>query len=144
MVSKYFLPYKSGDIYEIVEEQYKSIIVEDKIVKDFTWSLYTEVGLVACGGIAQMWAGVYELWFNPPNIIKQYPIAILKKAKEIVDALMKIEGVYRIQAQLQYNLEGRDHLMRFLGFHYEGRLCKFINNEDYAIYAYVRRNESWQ
>ena len=139
MVSKYFLPYKTGDIYEIVEEQYKSIIVEDKIVNNFTWSFYVEDNLVACGGFTKMWFGVYELWYNPPEIIKRYPIAILKKAKEQIEWLMRVEdSIVRVQTQLQYSLEGRDHLMRFLGFHYEGRLCKFINNEDYAMYARVK------
>lgn len=138
MAFNYFLKYQLGDVYRVLGEEAREFIFEYRIVADFTWSYYIGDKIVACGGFAHLWDGVYELWYNPPEVIARYPIAILKKAREQLEALLRVEGVQRIQTQIRCDLPGGKHLMNFLGFQHEGTLRRFIDNEDYAMYARIK------
>lgn len=138
MAYNHFRPYQSGDIYHVVNVADRKIIVEDHLVLEYSWSMLINNSLAACGGFVKLWPQVYELWYNPPEILKKYPIAICKKALETIEEFFLQDNVSRIQTQLPCDLEGRDHLMRMLGFDYEGTLHKFIYDKDYDIYAKVK------
>lgn len=137
MVSSYhFVPYESGDIYKTSLPDINTPLIEDRIAFDHTWSMLDKHNeVIACGGFVKLWEGCYELWYNPPQVLKIHTIPIIKRAKLITDALYSLKYVKRIQTQLAESLPGRAHLMKILGLKEEGTLHQFLGGEDYVMYA---------
>ena len=86
-------------------------------------------------GMINMWANVYEGWVMATNDIHKHPIQTARIIKKIFDKVMTDNKVERLQTTVRSDFETGHKFAKWLGLHSEGVMKKYMDNNDYDLYA---------
>lgn len=129
-----FRTYTPGDLANLIADDGLRAIVSDQYVDPrLSWTLFDRK-VIACGGFATMWPGVYEAWVHVSSysIFVSYKVCLIKKIRQEIDRL----NYHRLQAAVDINTPNHAKFMKLLGFNAEGNLTKYgLNQQDYIMYA---------
>lgn len=132
-----FRQYQTGDLEYLVKDEGLKLIVTDKHVDyNLSWTLVDEK-ILASGGFAKMWPGVYEAWLyvTAYPIFLRYRLCLIKKIRA---EIVKLD-FYRLQAAVDVYTKNHSKFMRLLGFHPEGIMERFgLNRHDHVMYARLK------
>lgn len=132
-----FRQYQRGDLPSLISDEGIKLIATDKHVDDkLSWTLYDKQ-IVACGGFAIMWTGVYEAWLHVDSYLTflHYKICLIKKFRSEIDKL----NFHRLQAVVDVAAINHERFMHLLGFEEEGILKQYDwKKHDHIMYARLK------
>lgn len=124
--------YEKGDIYKVflnpIDQYNMQYIREDVLMENIAFTgLDNKNNIVGCGGLTELWNGVYEAWVALDERYKTKHVSLLKILKNSLDNMPV--GVVRVHAHMNVQTQNYKHLMEFLGFEEEARLKNYFPME---------------
>ena len=111
--------------------------VDDGLLASSAVALMAPEGVVACGGITNLWEGVCDLWLRAGALSARYPVELARASKKATEALF-VSGMRRVQVSVDRNDAKARRFARWLGFSEEGVMRSFgPSGEDYILMARI-------
>ena len=90
--------------------------------------------IISCGGINLGYFGNADIWQMPSIYVKDYTVVYGKYIRRWINETRKKYALHRLETTcLDDELHNR--WMKFLGFEQEGKKRKWINGQDYIMWA---------
>jgi len=99
------------------------------------FTMISDEGVVGCGGVAIVWAGMGKGWAVFTKIAEKYPVAVVKVTKKVIAKAMHDHGLQRVETTIASNSEKNMRFAVMLGFRREGTLVKYYNGLDFEMVA---------
>lgn len=123
----------NNDLMKVRPEYYDML---DQLEKPgMSWTGIVDDKIIAAGGMINMWGNVYEGWVMATNDIHKHPIQTARIIKKIFDKVMIDNKVERLQTTVRSDFETGHKFAKWLGLHSEGVMKKYMDNNDYDLYA---------
>jgi hypothetical protein len=142
--------FHAGDAIKIINTALRD---EDQWIKGTDWAktamtfeimgpaytLTDDTGVIlACAGVAIVRDGVGEAWTLFSSLIGKRFISVHRIVRREMERIMDIYGLMRIQAPSRAVSAISPRWLPLLGFKKEGLMKKYIDGEDYYMFAVVR------
>ena len=112
--------------------------VQQMRVQGMSWSVDDSGTIVASAGLIPLWRGVAEAWMIGGDEIGKHRVKVSRLIRTMLDDVMQLHGVYRVQANIHHRFERAIRLAEWLGFENEGLMPRFgVEGADYFRYAKV-------
>lgn len=97
--------------------------------------------VIAAGGGFPLWRGVAEAWVAVGSVKAVTGRAVIYAIRKRIDAVMRANGLHRMQASVYEPHVAAHRLARAVGFDYEGRMRGYgRDGETYVRYGRVMTN----
>ena len=93
--------------------------------------------IIICGGVRVILPHVGEAWVICSECIKKYTRELYKYSRIVIENIIEKERLYRVQAYVKADWKDAISFIENLGFELEGLVRKYINGENYYLYARV-------
>jgi len=103
------------------------------------WTVCNGEAVIACGGVVRFWPGVGECWCWAGAGVDAVPVAFVRLARRIVDALGMEQGFHRLQLHARQDDLRANRFAKHLGFTLEGSCPGFgADRSTHNLYGRVR------
>lgn len=89
---------------------------------------------VICAGVTEQWEGRAIAWALLSSAAGQHMLAITRAVARFLDR----SGYDRVEAHVRLRPKAGARWCEMLGFHFEGRMRRFLEGDDFDLYARVR------
>lgn len=102
------------------------------------FTCFSEAGIIACAGIAQIWPGVGHAWVVMGKNYKKDRIWIHKQAISYMNKIIAGMDYHRVQANVVCDFIPGIQWMERMGFKLEGKMHQYgPDGEDHYLYARI-------
>ena len=99
------------------------------------FTMIGDEGVIGCGGVAVVWAGMGKGWAVFTKTAEKYPVAVVKVTKKVIEKAMREHGLQRVETTIASNSQKNIRFAVMLGFRREGTLVKYYNGLDFEMVA---------
>ena len=134
--AKYIAEHRINTQMLNVKENYLDLL--DQLEKpNMSWTGLINNKIMAAGGLLEMWPHVFEGWVMATVDINKHPISTARIIKKIFNEVMVTNQVHRLQTTVKADYEIGHKFAQWLGLQQEGLMKKYLDNEDYNLYARI-------
>jgi len=101
------------------------------------YTMISDRGIVACGGIMKLWRGVGDAWVLATPLLRIYPKIVTKSVRFYLHEIINNMKFERVQAVVKADFEVGHRWIKRLGFHEEGMMEKYFAGIDFVRYAII-------
>lgn len=103
-----------------------------------SYTLFLDGLPIYCGGLAESWPGVCDIWMLPSVDVIHKPISVVKAARWMLDDAIEKMLPHRIQATVKAADDRAVRFIEALGFEREGLMRAFSSDKtDFFLYARI-------
>jgi len=112
---------------------------KDIVDKSVAYTLLYDDEILCCGGVCFYRKRFGEAWILCSRKAEEHPIATFRTARRVIDDIMKLYDMYRVQATVQCDWFEAQRFIKLLGFKWEGTLWRYgPDGSNYQMYSRIK------